>query len=606
MLERRRGLIQSVLIKDVDVDGTFTSRVTANGKKINRSLAEIQSIKGNTLLWNQMLNTESEQVYQSAFTSNVTKPFNVKPSLNDEIYISADLKKSTNYAASATNNRLVLCNQGNTYGGEVNFSGVAKDNVYHRIYGKPTNNNASNSSLGVQCFQYSAGSVTIKNMMALNLTRMFGDGNEPTATQFKNLFPLDFYTQNSGSLLNFTAAQLISKDNSLTVIDTLDLNITTLTGRTGKPQNWNQLLENGDFSNNGSSGWTKRNSSTSVTDNVVTVVKSSASGTGIGGIIAHTIPNLSTSHKYYLSSYNRTNTSGTGMVMGFHASSGSVSSNTTVSNGSEVLVKKTLISSPKANTNLYTLRIGSASSASGVSGSATKCMCIDLTLIYGAGNEPSDPAVFEADYYNWVGQQLDFEPYDDGTQPQDNAVVIFPDGMKSVGNVYDEIVKENDRWVAYVRIGSRAYTSGDESDSTVVTDGTTTYYQLDKPLRYIINNPIPYLYEVCSLGVEMITPNTAAPVTSPAKMNIRYKTTRTLFDINVTQSHTNLTNNKVKAGGGYSTYVTVDSGFMVSQMTIEMGGVDITSTVWDSTNSTITISSVTDDVDIDCICSPQE
>lgn len=31
------------------------------------------------------------------------------------------------------------------------------------------------------------------------------------------------------------------------------------------------------------------------------------------------------------------------------------------------------------------------------------------------------------------------------------------------------------------RIGSRAYTAGDESDPDVVTDGTTTYYALSTP-----------------------------------------------------------------------------------------------------------------------------
>ena len=31
------------------------------------------------------------------------------------------------------------------------------------------------------------------------------------------------------------------------------------------------------------------------------------------------------------------------------------------------------------------------------------------------------------------------------------------------------------------RVGERAYTSGDESDSSLITDGTTTYYPLDTP-----------------------------------------------------------------------------------------------------------------------------
>ena len=35
-----------------------------------------------------------------------------------------------------------------------------------------------------------------------------------------------------------------------------------------------------------------------------------------------------------------------------------------------------------------------------------------------------------------------------------------------------------ERKVFVQNVGSRAYASGDESDSTVITDGTTTYYPL--------------------------------------------------------------------------------------------------------------------------------
>lgn len=40
---------------------------------------------------------------------------------------------------------------------------------------------------------------------------------------------------------------------------------------------------------------------------------------------------------------------------------------------------------------------------------------VDLTAIYGEGNEPTDPTVFEADYKRWFGKELTFEPYDEGS-----------------------------------------------------------------------------------------------------------------------------------------------------------------------------------------------
>lgn len=40
---------------------------------------------------------------------------------------------------------------------------------------------------------------------------------------------------------------------------------------------------------------------------------------------------------------------------------------------------------------------------------------IDLTLIYGAGNEPTTPEQFEADYFKWFGKPLTYEEYDAGS-----------------------------------------------------------------------------------------------------------------------------------------------------------------------------------------------
>lgn len=53
----------------------------------------------------------------------------------------------------------------------------------------------------------------------------------------------------------------------------------------------------------------------------------------------------------------------------------------------------------------------------------------------------------------------------------------FPDGLKSVGSVHDEI----NSMMAVKRIESRAYQSGDESNAAVLTDGKNTLYVLDSP-----------------------------------------------------------------------------------------------------------------------------
>lgn len=69
--------------------------------------------------------------------------------------------------------------------------------------------------------------------------------------------------------------------------------------------------------------------------------------------------------------------------------------------------------------------------------------------------------------------------YNNNTESTTNlpTSTYFPNGMKSKGDVYDELTETK----AITRIGSRAYQSGDESDTSVITDGTTTYYALATP-----------------------------------------------------------------------------------------------------------------------------
>lgn len=55
-------------------------------------------------------------------------------------------------------------------------------------------------------------------------------------------------------------------------------------------------------------------------------------------------------------------------------------------------------------------------------------MLIDLTLIYGEGNEPSTPEQFEEDYRKWFGKSLEYEEYDEGSIRSVKAT-----GIKTVG-----------------------------------------------------------------------------------------------------------------------------------------------------------------------------
>ena len=128
-------------------------------------------------------------------------------------------------------------------------------------------------------------------------------------------------------------------------------------------------------------------------------------------------------------------------------------------------------------------RSGSISETIAYTDGSTERICIDLTEIFGAGNEPATAEAFEAWLSEHVGQR-DYYAYDEGilvpvklsgmkstgsnweseaacdvTQltgklnGTGNSVTIFPDGLKRVGNVYDEIVVKDGVLKAIKRVG---------------------------------------------------------------------------------------------------------------------------------------------------------
>ena len=121
---------------------------------------------------------------------------------------------------------------------------------------------------------------------------------------------------------------------------------------------------------------------------------------------------------------------------------------------------------------------------------------IDLTLMFGSGNEPTDttdPRIAQIEAYaaahpeynagellsalvdevrvaNAAGDSTD-------TYPIPSAVQALPGYGWSAGSVANTIERTENGWQYVQRVGSRAYQEGDE-----LTDGTTTYYALESPI----------------------------------------------------------------------------------------------------------------------------
>lgn len=150
----------------------------------------------------------------------------------------------------------------------------------------------------------------------------------------------------------------------------------------------------------------------------------------------------------------------------------------------------------------------------------------DLTAMFGAGNEPTTVAEFERmfpeAYYPYSAPTL--KPVQiagirstDAQGGELDGVEWAAQTLRAAGSVRDE----RRAGELVTRVGERAYQSGDESDPTVRTDGTTTYYPLSTPTTTPISPALPMTYRVEQGGTEsIIVPDgevSAAPVLTVAE-----------------------------------------------------------------------------------------
>lgn len=283
-------------------------------------------------------------------------------------------------------------------------------------------------------------------------------------------------------LKNNAASGVEMLDAGGTSLGTLSTPITEIVPADKPTVRLNQLVQNGDFSQ-GTSGWfsTGANQRVSVSGNVATITKTAAGQTFMG--IASEVVAFTQGHIYtiffdmrvaaedstltlrpgYLAAptlwFTTTNESATAYASWRHCS------------------YRMSVTGAQRFIYLGGYRVA-GTWAAGDTVELRNIQVIDLTEMYGAGNEPTSTAEVE----ELIG--ADYIPYNTG---EDIPNRIFPVGMKSAGSVADE-------WsgnTATRKIGSRAYQAGDENDSSVVTDKTTTYYPLATPVTYTTDQPLP-------------------------------------------------------------------------------------------------------------------
>lgn len=149
----------------------------------------------------------------------------------------------------------------------------------------------------------------------------------------------------------------------------------------------NQLVSNGNFEN-GTVGWDLKDSSTSFTASNGELTLTKIRG-DYGGMCRCTSITPDPTHIYYIRAILKTNSSGTIANFGFCKSDWTVGSNTQVSTTSMEYVDLSALATPDSSSSRLVLRTGAGASPNGVNLACRLAMCIDLTLMFGSGNEPT-------------------------------------------------------------------------------------------------------------------------------------------------------------------------------------------------------------------------
>ena len=286
--------------------------------------------------------------------------------------------------------------------------------------------------------------IEAKNFIFVDLTAMFGAGNEPaTVEEFEALYPLPYYDYNAAEVLGFKGQTL----------------------QTNQLQQWDEEWELGIY--NSTTGQKSSSTSFSRTKNFIPVS-----------------PNT----QYYYKNGSTNNT----RILYYDAGHNYITSESGIAN--------TIITTPAGCAFVTFFWFGTTYNHD---------ICISRSGFRNGEYEPYTPHNLQLDVTSWEDE---------------NIGAIYPDGMHGRGSDFDYANVDPDGYIRKTTKvwDSRAYQAGDESDASVITDGTTTWYKIT-PEEHVLTTPVWADFYVNQFGTERWLPeNDQTPYTAPCDMDVIY------------------------------------------------------------------------------------
>lgn len=195
-------------------EGETASRTAPSGAKY----VSVDKVGGKSIVWNQLWNygeTLKENgitfTYENYFydvVQNTTAHngilvyYNIKPS--NKYYVSFEASSSDNISLSLSLGPALIA--------ELTENNKRYSTIITSYTSMPVPRGAIYlySSDGVTC------SYRVGNIKVIDLTAMFGVGNEPTAEQFERMFPAEFYPYNPGEIISSRTETITAGAESIT------------------------------------------------------------------------------------------------------------------------------------------------------------------------------------------------------------------------------------------------------------------------------------------------------------------------------------------------------------------------------------------------------
>lgn len=192
--------------------------------------------------------------------------------------------------------------------------------------------------------------------------------------------------------------------------------------------------------------------------------------------------------------------------------------------------------------------------------STTNKTAYDLTLIYGAGNEPSTEAEFEADYLKWFGKPLSYEDYDAGSLKS-----VKMSGIKTTGqNQWDEEWEEG-----------MIDDSNGENTTSSNSIRSKNYIQVLPSANYYYHNGSAQNRTVCfyDSNQSFISSDTSDTTTFTTPSNARYVRFSTNSDYGTTYNNDICINiSDTDINGTYKAYSGKKANFNVTKLRGRLNG----------------------------------